>query len=156
MIKKIILILITVISIICVVILMNNWLNPINNPAYNSFLEGNKLVEEQKIEESLSKYKEAMRTSDDLNIKKNYEIVLKKNQDDPNKDNKQKNQENENNQKNEEQKKNQEQKANNQENKKEEELRAILQRLEGNEKQALKNNEKVKMNNGQKKLENRW
>ncbi len=39
---------------------------------------------------------------------------------------------------------------------KEEELRSIMQRLEGNEKQAFKNNERVLNTSENKNSENRW
>ena len=163
---------------------------------------------------ALEEYKLAMKSSDDLNIKKNYEIVLKKIENLNNKQNQQnqQNQNNENNkqdqnneqdkqnqqnqqnqnsennkqdQNNEQDKQNQQnqQNQNNENNKQDQnneqdgkqnnipqggvqpidskddgregEVRAILKRLEGNEKQSFKNNERV-INIDTGNSNNRW
>lgn len=190
---------------------------PIEEPGYLKFLNGNALVKENKNQEALEEYKIAMDTNEDLNIKKNFEIIKNKvdkekqdqqqnnkDQQDDNKQNQQndKNQQNnqdnknnsQNNKQNEQQNDNQDNKQNNQneqqndnqDNKqenqqnngnkqqnqgsapkeltpeekamkqKEEELRSIMQRLEGNEKQAFKNNERVLNTSENKNSENRW
>ena len=136
---------------------------------------------------ALTEYKLAMKTSGDVNIKKNYEIVLKKiedlnnqNQQNQNKqndkqdqnkdqDNKQ-NQQNQQNQDKQDQNKDQDNKENGKQNSvpqgevqpidsKDEgrkgEVRAILKRLEGNEKQSFKNNERV-INIDTGNSNNRW
>ena len=157
---------------------------------------------------ALEEYKLAMKSSDDLNIKKNYEIVLKKienlnnkqnqdkennkqdqnNEQDKQNQQNQQNQNNENNkqdQNNEQNKQNQQNQQNqNSENNKQDqnneqdgkqnnipqggvqpidskddgregEVRAILKRLEGNEKQSFKNNERV-INIDTGNSNNRW
>ena len=180
---------------------------PIEEPGYLKFLNGNALVKENKNQEALEEYKIAMDTNEDLNIKKNFEIIKNKvdkekqdqqqqqNNKDQQHDNKQnqQNQQNDKNQQdnqdnknnsqdnkqNEQQNDNQDKKQENQQNsgnkqqnqgsapkeltpeekamkQKEEELRSIMQRLEGNEKQAFKNNERVLNTSENKNSENRW
>ena len=164
---------------------------------------------------ALEEYKLAMKTSSDVNIKKNYEIVLKKiedlnkNQDQQNQDNQkdkqdqnkdqdnkqdQQNKENQQNQDKQDQNKDQDNKQDQQNNQnqqnqdkqndkqdqnkdqndkqnsipqgevqpidskddvREGEVRAILKRLEGNEKQSFKNNERV-INIDTGNSNNRW
>ena len=157
---------------------------------------------------ALEEYKLAMKSSDDLNIKKNYEIVLKKienlnnnqnqdkenNKQDQNNEQDKQNQQNQQNQNsennkqdqnNEQDKQNQQNQQNqNSENNKQDqnneqdgkqnnipqggvqpidskddgregEVRAILKRLEGNEKQSFKNNERV-INIDTGNSNNRW
>lgn len=181
----------------------------IEEPGYLKFMNGNSLVKENKTKEALEEYKLAMDTNEDINIKKNFEIIKNKveeekqnqqqdqqnknNSQDNNKqneqqkneqnnkdekDNQQDNQKQDGNQKNDEkQQQNQQNQQDNQENKsdsqnsnekkeltpeeramkqKEEELRSIMQRLEGNEKQAFKNNERVLNTSENKNSENRW
>lgn len=225
MFKKIIPLIIGLILILFATLEIRNWDDKFENPGYINFLEGNRLVneaiDENKMEsykKALEEYKIAMETNEDINIKKNYEIVEKmlqeqenENQqnnedqkddqnDQDNKDQQDKQDEqnqddknNENNENNEEQQDNQNEEnnkdQNNQDNQdnqtqqddknqdgennenqqdssmspeeleaqqKEEELKAILQRLEGNEKQAFKNNERVMNMSENKNSENRW
>lgn len=208
----------------------------ITSPAIDGFLKGNSYAflatstpekSKEKYEKALEEYKQAMKISSDVNIKKNYELVLKKLED----ENKQQNQ-NKQEQKKEQQQNNQDNKTNNNNNNnnnnkqqkdkdseqqnqnknstenktdnkdskdkqkekqeqnnkqnekdrneqpsenssnnseknqkelekngenkvKEDEIKAILKRLEGNEKQAFKNNERV-MNIGDDTKHNRW
>lgn len=146
----------------------------IEEPGYLKFMNGNSLVKENKIKEALEEYKLAMDTNRDINIKKNFEIV--KNKVEEKKQNQQKDQQNNeqnNEDKNDSQNSNKKSDTqNNEQNKentpkeltpeektmkqKEEELRSILQRLEGNEKQAFKNNERVLNTSENKNNENRW
>ena len=194
----------------------------IEEPGYLKFINGNSLVKENKTKEALEEYKLAMDTNEDINIKKNFEIIKNKvedekqnqqqdnnqeNQDQKNNENQQQNQQkdqqnnkdkkdnpqdnqkqDENQKNNENQQQNQQEnkqnkngpqdnnekndKQNNEQNKgsapkeltpeekamkqKEEELRSIMQRLEGNEKQAFKNNERVLNTSENKNSENRW
>ncbi|MGL5663893.1 MAG: hypothetical protein ACRCW8_09000, partial [Cetobacterium sp.] len=191
----------------------------VEEPGYLKFMNGNSLVKENKTKEALEEYKLAMDTNEDINIKKNFEIIKNKvdeekqnqqqdnqqNQDqdqqdknnsqDNNKQNDQKNNEQNNKDKKDDQQNNQKQdenqnkkdnnnnqqqnqqenqndSQNNEPNKgstpkeltpeekamkqKEEELRSIMQRLEGNEKQAFKNNERVLNTSENKNSENRW
>lgn len=194
----------------------------IEEPGYLKFINGNSLVKENKTKEALEEYKLAMDTNEDINIKKNFEIIKNKvedekqnqqqdnnqeNQDQKNNENQQQNQQkdqqnnkdkkdnpqdnqkqSENQKNNENQQQNQQEnkqnkndsqdnnekndKQNNEQNKgsapkeltpeekamkqKEEELRSIMQRLEGNEKQAFKNNERVLNTSENKNSENRW
>lgn len=192
----------------------------VEEPGYLKFMSGNSLVKENKTKEALEEYKLAMDTNEDINIKKNFEIIKNKvdeekqnqqqdnqqNQDqdqqdknnsqDNNKQNVQKNNEQNNKDKKDDQQNNQKQdenqnkkddnnnnqqqnqqenqndSQNNEPNKgstpkeltpeekamkqKEEELRSIMQRLEGNEKQAFKNNERVLNTSENKNSENRW
>ena len=158
----------------------------------NGFLKGNSYTylglqskEKQKelLDKALNEYKEAMKESQDINIKKNYEIVLNMLNNQQNKDNEQKdkqdnqqnkdndqknkqdNQQNKDNDQNDKQD-NQQNKDNDQKDKqnkdksesappsqmttqklseedmKKAEIKAILKRLEGNEKQSFKNNER--------------
>lgn len=187
----------------------------VEESGYLKFLNGNSLVKENKNKEALEEYKLAMDTNEDINIKKNFEIIknkIEEEQNQENNDNQQQENQNkndlqddkqqndqQNNDKNNENKKdnqqnNQEQKDNKNENdssdnqqpkeqknneqnsneqnkettpkeltqeekalkQKEEELRSIMQRLEGNEKQAFKNNERVLNTSENKNSENRW
>lgn len=196
----------------------------VEEPGYLKFMNGNSLVKENKTKEALEEYKLAMDTNEDINIKKNFEIIKnkvdeeKQNQDQKNNENQQQNQQQDqqdknnsqdnnkqndqknneqnnkdkkddqqNNQKQDEnqnkkddnnnnqqqnQQENQNDSQNNEPNKgstpkeltpeekamkqKEEELRSIMQRLEGNEKQAFKNNERVLNTSENKNSENRW
>lgn len=184
----------------------------VEEPGYLKFMNGNSLVKENKTKEALEEYKLAMDTNEDINIKKNFEIIKNKvdeekqnqqqdnqqNQDQKNNENQQQNQQQDqqnknnsqdnnkqNDQKNNEQnnkdkkddqqqnqQENQNDSQNNEPNKgstpkeltpeekamkqKEEELRSIMQRLEGNEKQAFKNNERVLNTSENKNSENRW
>lgn len=179
----------------------------------DGFLKGNSYVfiednnsQQKNIEnyqKALEEYKLAMKSSQDINIKKNYELTLKKIEDlqqqqnsqnnskdknnsenkeqnksdknqnnnsnkekqDNNSNNKEQNQENKNNQNSEKENQteanNQKQQSSNQnsssnkEEVKEQELKAILKRLEGNEKQAFKNNERV-LNTTNDDSNNRW
>lgn len=201
----------------------------ITSPAIDGFLKGNSYAflatstpekSKEKYEKALEEYKQAMKISSDVNIKKNYELVLKKLEDEnkqqnqnkqeqkkeqqqnkqdnktnnnkqqkdkdseqqnqnknstenktDNKDSKdkQKEKQEQNNKQNEKDRneqpsenssnnseKNQKELEKNGENKvKEDEIKAILKRLEGNEKQAFKNNERV-MNIGDDTKHNRW
>lgn len=160
------------------------------------FLKGNSYVylgdnsqdkNKEFYEKALEEYKLAMKTSDDINIKKNYELTLKKledmsnqqnqdnqqNQEDKqekqNKENQNNNQNEDNTQENENQNESSDKKENNQnsntapqnmkepsqEEIREQEVRAILKRLEGNEKQSFKNNERV-MDINSNNPSNRW
>ncbi|WP_163469952.1 hypothetical protein [Fusobacterium sp. IOR10] len=183
----------------------------------NDFLNGNSIVklseskkDKDKMRESLEYYKKEMIKNNDINIKKNYEIVLeniKNNQSkqkDQNKENNQKNQNKQDKQNNHD-KQNKEDKQNKQQNSKEneqkdkdsskqskdkqkdkskqkennkqdknkqnksdkgqnskenerskEEVKAVLKRLEGSEKQAFKNNEKLINVGVSKEDQNRW
>lgn len=154
----------------------------------DGFLKGNSYVfiednnsQQKNIEnyqKALEEYKLAMKSSQDINIKKNYELTLKKiedleqqqnsqnnSKDKNNSENKEQNQENKNNQNSEKENQteanNQKQQSSNQnsssnkEEVKEQELKAILKRLEGNEKQAFKNNERV-LNTTNDDSNNRW
>ena len=166
----------------------NKWKKPIENLGYANFIEGNKLVKENP-QEALEQYKLAMEHNKDLNIKKNYEIADKKNQQQKEKEQQDKQeQQDQNNQKkqqNKDEKSNDQDQSNNKNTKqdqnseqqpqpqqkqkqgqdneksekydqKKEELNSILQRLEGNEKQAFKNNEKILNSSENKDSENRW
>lgn len=140
---------------------------------------------------ALEEYKLAMKTSNDVNIKKNYEIVLKKigdlnkNQDQQNQENQkdkqdqnkdqndkqdQQNKQNQQNQDKQNDKQDQNKDQNDKQNSipqgevqpidskddvREGEVRAILKRLEGNEKQSFKNNERV-INIDTGNSNNRW
>lgn len=133
---------------------------------------------------ALEEYKLAMKSSDDLNIKKNYEIVLKKienlnnnqnqdkenNKQDQNNEQDKQNQQNQQNQNSENNKQDQDNKQDGKQNNipqggvqpidskddgREGEVRAILKRLEGNEKQSFKNNERV-INIDTGNSNNRW
>ena len=112
---------------------------------------------------ALEEYKLAMKTSNDLNIKKNYEIVLKKiealnnNQNQQNQD-KQNNKQDQNNEQNSKQNnipQGEGQPIDSKDEGREGEVRAILKRLEGNEKQSFKNNERV-INIDTGNSNNRW
>ncbi|MGL4998468.1 MAG: hypothetical protein ACRC0V_11685 [Fusobacteriaceae bacterium] len=152
----------------------------VENVGYNQFIAGNKLVKENKHEDALKEYSEAMNVNEDINIKKNYEIAFKKLQEkqkeskessENNKDSDDKNKKNEENQ-NGNNEQNESEKNENSENKesnnsseagesdkekqKEDELKSIMQRLESNEKKAFKNNEKMLNNSENKDSENRW
>lgn len=153
----------------------------IENPGYIKFISANKLLEENKNKEALKEYMEAMDINEDINIKKNYEIAMKKakeneqqNQNsDENKNNKdskdendkdkdkenQKNESGNENEQNSDKEQNENQNSENadkEEQQKEEELKNIMQRLESNEKRAFKNNEKILNNSENKDSENRW
>lgn len=124
---------------------------------------------------ALEEYKLAMKSSDDLNIKKNYEIVLKKienlnNKQDQNNEQDKQNQQNQQNQNSENNKQDQNNEQDGKQNNipqggvqpidskddgREGEVRAILKRLEGNEKQSFKNNERV-INIDTGNSNNRW
>lgn len=190
------------------------------------FLKGNSYVylgdnsqdkNKEFYEKALEEYKLAMKTSDDINIKKNYELTLKKledmsnqqnqdnqqNQEDKqekqNKENQNNNNQNQQNNSQEKQNNEKEQESNSQPNEqnnkqnedntqenenqnessdkkennqnsntapqnmkepsqeeiREQEVRAILKRLEGNEKQSFKNNERV-MDINSNNPSNRW
>lgn len=143
----------------------------IENPGYIKFISANKLLEENKNKEALKEYIEAMDMNEDINIKKNYEIAMKKseeneqqnqnsdenNEDKNNKDenDKDKDKENQKNESKNESEQNSD-KEQNEEQQKEEELKNIMQRLESNEKKAFKNNEKILNNSENKDSENRW
>ncbi|MFA6709109.1 MAG: hypothetical protein WCR79_05355 [Fusobacterium sp.] len=180
----------------------------------NDFLNGNSIVklseskeDKDKMRESLEYYKKEMIKNDDINIKKNYEIVLEniknnqskqkdqnkeKNQKNQNKQDKQDKQEKQNKQQNskeneqkdknsskqskDKQKDESKQKENNKQDKQDEnkqnksdkgqnskdkerskeEIKAVLKRLEGSEKQAFKNNEKLINVGVNKEDQNRW
>lgn len=186
----------------------------------NDFLNGNSIVklseskeDKDKMRESLEYYKKEMIKNDDINIKKNYEIVLeniKNNQSKQKDQNKEKNQKNQNkqdkqdkqgkqnkqqnskengqkdknspkqskdkqkgeskqkkednskqNQKNNKQDENKQNKSDKGQNSKDkerskEEIKAVLKRLEGSEKQAFKNNEKLINVGVSKEDQNRW
>lgn len=183
----------------------------------NDFLNGNSLVklseskeDKDKMKESLERYKKEMIKNNDINIKKNYEIVLeniKNNQSKQKDQNKEKNQNKQNkqnnqgkqnkqqnskengqkdkdsskqskdkqkdeskqkkednskqNQKNNKQDKNKQNKSDKGQNSKDkerskEEIKAVLKRLEGSEKQAFKNNEKLINVGVSKEDQNRW
>lgn len=169
----------------------------VEEPGYLKFMSGNSLVKENKTKEALEEYKLAMDTNEDINIKKNFEIIKNKvdeekqnqqqdnqqnqDQDQKNNENQQQNQQQDqqdknnsqdNNKQQQNQQENQNDSQNNEPNKgstpkeltpeekamkqKEEELRSIMQRLEGNEKQAFKNNERVLNTSENKNSENRW
>ncbi|MEG1450998.1 MAG: hypothetical protein RSA57_09415 [Cetobacterium sp.] len=182
MFKKSLIFLLSFILISLSFIEYNKWKKPIENLGYSHFIEGNKLVKE-KPQEALEQYKLAMEYNKDLNIKKNYEIAAKQNQQQKDKEkqeqqgkNNQKEQQNQNsseqdqsNNKNtkqdqnseqqqppQQQKQDQDNKKNEKYDQKKEELNSILQRLEGNEKQAFKNNEKILNSSENKDSENRW
>lgn len=146
------------------------------------------------LEESLTLYKERLKEKDDINIKKNYEIVKKeleeekkkeqskdnqdknnnsdnkdKNKDnndsndnkdkdkDKDKDNKDNNQkENQKNQDNKDEQNNESSNPKDGTDKKSEEIRYILKKLEGNEEQAFKNNERLNKNNDSQSDSNQW
>lgn len=153
----------------------------------NDFINGNSTVkllekepekQKEKLEEALEYYKNAILKDGDINIKKNYEIILKKLEENKkqqeqqekkqdNKQNQEKNQDKQQNQQNQEQKNQNENKQNQGKDKKEngekkedrkmEEVKAVLKRLEGNEEKAFKNNEKLEdMSNGDDTNKNRW
>lgn len=164
----------------------------------NDFINGNSTVkllekepekQKEKLEEALEYYKNAILKDGDINIKKNYEIILKKLEENKKQQeqqeknqNKQQNQqnkeqnknENKQNQEQQDQKNKQNQDKQDQENKqnqgkgkkengekkedrKMEEVKAVLKRLEGNEEKAFKNNEKLEdMSNGDDTNKNRW
>ncbi len=205
------------------------WKKPIETTGYHNFLAGNKIILEDKNKspelkkEALEKYKLAMETNTDINIKRNFEIIQQKLEDQQkqeNNENKQDNQQkkennkqgkedknsqdknnesNKNNKENssssdEKQKENQDKNRNQEQNKqqsdnksqsqendnqpnnsnnspqnasqnpektsngKEDELKSILERLEGNEKNAFKNNERVMQiqNTNYENNSNRW
>lgn len=159
-------------------------MNKTENIGYTKFLSGNKLVEENKIKEAIEEYKLALDNNNDINIKKNYELALKQQenqqqsdqQDQNKKDNQEQNknqqqsdQENGNNNENKNNQSDQNNNENNSENNKQtqseqqqqdqqkaDELKSIMQRLEGNEKRAFKNNERVLNMSEDKNSENRW
>lgn len=171
------------------------WNKPIESQGFIHFLKGNELVLKSKnpkdtsnSEKALDEYKIAMKTNTDVNIKKNFELILKKKEEQQKQENQKKDQKNKNNEDKKDKKKNKEnnkkqdqnkkndskdqnkneknnKKQKNQqqsksekmkENQKKEELQSILNRLEGNEKQAFKNNEKIKVNLNNENTENRW
>jgi len=152
MLKKV-LVLLLGISLIIFGILKLKRDKAIEEPGYLKFMNGNSLVKENKTKEALEEYKLAMDTNEDINIKKNFEII--KNRVEEEKENQQDNQENKSDSQNSNEKKEltPEERAMKQ---KEEELRSIMQRLEGNEKQAFKNNERVLNTSENKNSENRW
>lgn len=166
-------------------------MNKTENIGYTKFLSGNKLVEENKIKEAIEEYKLALDNNNDINIKKNYELALKQQenqqqsdqQDQNKKDNQEQNEDNQEQNKNQQQsdqengnnnenKNNQSDQNNNENNsennkqtqseqqqqdqQKADELKSIMQRLEGNEKRAFKNNERVLNMSEDKNSENRW
>ncbi|WP_297406033.1 hypothetical protein [uncultured Cetobacterium sp.] len=165
------------------------WNKPIESQGFIHFLKGNELVLKSKnpkdtsnSEKALDEYKIAMKTNTDVNIKKNFELILKKKEEQQKQENQKKDQKNKNNEDKKENNKKQEQNKKNdskdqnkneknnkkqenqqqsksekmKENQKKEELQSILNRLEGNEKQAFKNNEKIKVNLNNENTENRW
>lgn len=173
--KKIILLIIALIFLLSSGISLYFWSKPVESLGYKYFKEGNNLVlqgdkeknPEKKIEnykKALEIYKTSMKESSDINIKKNYEITERKikeqKQQNQNKKQQNKNENKNRNEKNKENQKNNKssQKQNEkQENRKEQELKAILKRLEGNEKETFKNNEKmVNLKNNSNTSENRW
>lgn len=177
MVKKIILLIIAIIFLFSSGISLYFWSKPVESLGYKYFKEGNNLVlqgdkeknPEKKMEDykkALTIYKTSMKESSDINIKKNYEITERKikeqnkqkqnqNKNQQNKQKQNKNEKNKSNQKQNEKQENQQQ--NKQENRKEQELKAILKRLEGNEKETFKNNEKmVNLKNNSNTSENRW
>lgn len=186
MIKIILNIFLSVLLLISSIFAYRSWKIPIENKGYKHFIQGNDLVESgdknKNIEEykkALIQYEKAMEYNDDKNIKKNYEITLKKineqkqknknqedknnksNENQKNKDKKNQNQNNPNEKRNENNKENQKQdgkenKKNKEKIEKEEELKSILNRLEGNEKQAFKNNEKILKDSNNTNNESRW
>ncbi|MDP0493627.1 MAG: hypothetical protein Q7K48_04950 [Fusobacterium sp. JB021] len=169
-----------------------NYLEVLKRKGNKNFLNGNSFVKlsqnrnnKEKLKEALESYKKEMIKNSDMNIKKNYEIILKevnknkqkkdqqkeqKNENQENKDRKNKqNQSQKNKQKNQRQQKqdkkndlnNNKQKKINQsqnnedENREKEEINMVLKRLEGSEKQAFKNNERL-INLTNNREENRW
>ncbi|MGL5803532.1 MAG: hypothetical protein ACRCX7_13310, partial [Cetobacterium sp.] len=50
----------------------------VEEPGYLKFMNGNSLVKENKTKEALEEYKLAMDTNEDINIKKNFEIIKNK------------------------------------------------------------------------------
>lgn len=154
----------------------------VTSPANENFLKGNAYVysvenkseNDKKIEsynKALELYKLSFKTSEDINIKKNYEIILKRieelqkqqnqnNQQEENKKNNQKQntQQNSNQDSKNEQEKNQSQKnqeEDKKENIKQDEIKTILKKLENSEKQSFKNNEKY-INISDENSTNRW
>lgn len=114
-------------------------------------------------EKALEEYKLAMKKSKDINIKKNYEIVLKKledtknqeNQEEKQKDenqNKQNNKENNNSDKN--NKQNNDSKNNNQDNKENSSSESNQNKSQNNEKDSEKNNENNANNNSEQNQNN--
>lgn len=168
------------------------WNKPIESQGFIHFLKGNELVLKSKnpkdtsnSEKALDEYKIAMKTNTDVNIKKNFELILKKKEEQQKQENQKKDQKNKNNEDKKENKENNKKQDQNKkndskdqnkneknnkkqenqqqsksekmkENQKKEELQSILNRLEGNEKQAFKNNEKIKVNLNNENTENRW
>ena len=159
------------------------WNKPIESQGFIHFLKGNELVLKSKnpkdtsnSEKALDEYKIAMKTNTDVNIKKNFELILKKKEEQQKQENQKKDQKNKENNKKQDQNKKNDSKDQNKneknnkkqenqqqsksekmkENQKKEELQSILNRLEGNEKQAFKNNEKIKVNLNNENTENRW
>ncbi|MBC2850052.1 hypothetical protein H5J22_01065 [Cetobacterium sp. 8H] len=181
MFKKSLIFVLSFILILFSFIEYNKWKKPIENSGYSNFIEGNKLVKE-KPQEALEQYKIAMEYNKDLNIKKNYEIANKQNQQqkkqeeqqkekekqDQEQQNQKSNKQDQSNNKNtkqdqnseqqqpQQQKQGQDKETNEKYDQKKEELNSILQRLEGNEKQAFKNNEKILNSSENKDSENRW
>lgn len=131
----------------------------VKNGENEKFLKANskvKLVENlnsenknKELEESLDLYKKQLTIKDDLNIKKNYEIVKKMIENkDQNNNNNQNNQNNQNNNQNKDSKgggapEKDQGLTDNQK----EEIGYILKRMEGKEAQTFENNEKINSNN---------
>lgn len=192
MLKKIVLGILSFFFLAVMIISYSNWKKDNYTLAFEKFSEANEIVkatEKQEKKDDYKKaveiYKESMNLSPDINIKKNYEIVIKRIEEENKKEqknqqnNQQNNQDKQNNQQNNSENKNENQNQKNQENQEkqenknnqnnseqnkrdlqekvgDEEVKAILKRLEGNEKQAFKNNEKILNDSNNKNLENRW
>ncbi len=165
MFKKIILIVGIILICLGLYLVFDN--EKIEDPTYNNFLSGNAFANENKNEEALKEYETAMDKNSDINIKKNYEIVKNRisedqeNQDQEKEDN-QKNQDNQNDNSDENSNDNSQNDENNmsqeeiEEQQKQAELQTILQRLEGNEKNAFKNNERVRNFSNDKDNKYKW
>ncbi|WP_407537655.1 hypothetical protein [Cetobacterium somerae] len=109
----------------------------IEEPGYLKFMNGNSLVKENKTKEALEEYKLAMDTNEDINIKKNFEIIKNKVEEEK------QNQQQDNKQENQDQKNNEnEQQKNEQNNKDEKDNQQNNQKQDGNQ----KNDEKQQQN----------
>ncbi|MGL5963724.1 MAG: hypothetical protein ACRCZ2_04940 [Fusobacteriaceae bacterium] len=122
---------------------------------------------EEFYEKALEKYKLALLSNEDINIKKNYEIVLerlKKQEDEKKQEENSEEEEKKNENKKDEQPKDsqkdkgedKQEKQQNEESKKQEELQYMLKKLEQNEKQAFKNNETFINQGVPEQNGNRW
>lgn len=135
----------------------------VKNGEIEKFLKANSIVKiseiinneskNKNLTESLKLYKEQLSIKDDLNVKKNYEIVKKmlENQENQN----QGGQGSQGNQNNQGGQSSGTQGSTGEKDNKKQEIDYILKRLEGNEKQAFKNNEKINLEE-KKESSNEW